>query len=104
MWSHYAQVTLVMHNKPMALDQVAPSTQDIEDFRQRFSRYASYKTTPAEAFSLFEEARLKCPVPHSDESDGFYVLVNYDDVKAAHQDWQTFSTEPGIMRPIGDRP
>jgi cytochrome P450 len=84
--------------------QPRPGDAAIDDFTQRFSRYASYKTTPAEAFALFEEARTKCPVPHSDESDGFYVLVNYDDVKAAHSDWHTFSNEPGIMRPIGERP
>jgi cytochrome P450 len=85
-------------------ESTATAAPDLDDFLERFSRYASYKTTPAEAFALFEEAREKCPVPHSDESDGFYVLVNYDDVKAAHSDWRTFSNLPGIMRPIGDRP
>lgn len=95
-----------MHNTLVSMPTPSAELPDhaVEDFKQRFASYASYKTTPAQAFALFEEARQKCPVPHSDESDGFYVLVNYDDVKAAHQDWESFSNEPGIMRPIGERP
>jgi cytochrome P450 len=75
-----------------------------DDLDQRFAEYASHKTTPEEAFGLFEEARRKCPVARSEESGGFYVVVNYDDAKAIHSDTETFSNEPSIMRPLADRP
>ena len=50
---------------------------------------------------LFEAARAAgCPVAHSDEHDGFHLLLAYDDVRASMADHGLFSSEPRISRPI----
>lgn len=67
--------------------------------------YSSYESTPAASYRLFEEARAAgCPVAHSEKLDGFHLLLDYDDVRAAHRDWETFSSEPEVLRPIVERP
>lgn len=45
----------------------------------------------------------KCPVVHSTVGKGYYLLNTQDDVRAAAQDWQTFSSAKGYMpnRPEG---
>ncbi|MEJ2861737.1 cytochrome P450 [Actinomycetospora flava] len=62
--------------------------------------WSCYTTTPAHSMALFEEARSRCPVAHSDEHDGFHLLVDHDDVKAAMADHGTFSSEPQVLRPM----
>ena len=41
---------------------------------------------------------------YSEERGGYYLLMGYHDVKAAHSNWQQFSTEPSIMRPLSEKP
>ena len=45
----------------------------------------------------------KCPVVHSQVGRGYYLLNTQDDVRAAAQDWKTFSAAKGYMpnRPDG---
>ena len=45
----------------------------------------------------------KCPVVHSQVGKGYYLLTTQDDVRAAAQDWRTFSAAKGYMpnRPEG---
>lgn len=43
--------------------------------------------------------RAQCPVTRSDERGGFWVLTRYEDVLAAAQDWETFSSELGVAIP-----
>ena len=43
--------------------------------------WSCYTTTPARSLEIFEKARGQCPVAHSREHDGFYMLLNYEDVK-----------------------
>lgn len=72
---------------------------------QRLREYSSYESTPQESYALFEEARAAgCPVAHSEELDGFHMLLDYDDVRSAHRDPATFSSEPQVLRPIVERP
>lgn len=71
---------------------------------QRLRHYDSDQCTPREALALFDEARGRCPVAYSDERGGYYLLMGYHDVKAAHSNWQQFSTEPSIMRPVSEKP
>ncbi|MCA2276741.1 hypothetical protein JF780_26230 [Mycobacterium intracellulare] len=40
------------------------------------------------------------PVARSNKLGGFWVLVDYAEVKQCHRDWQTFSSEPAVFRPI----
>lgn len=62
--------------------------------------WSCYTTTPADTLEIYEKARGQCPVAHSREHDGFYMLLNYDDVKSAMSDHGTFSSEPQVLRPM----
>ncbi|MGW1029455.1 cytochrome P450 [Streptomyces sp. NPDC002577] len=44
-------------------------------------------------------ARSRCPVAHSDQYGGFWVVTRYEDVLRVAQDWETFSSELGITVP-----
>ncbi|HET6949705.1 MAG TPA: cytochrome P450 [Acidimicrobiales bacterium] len=43
--------------------------------------------------------RARCPVTHSDERGGFWVVTRYEDVLRVAQDWETFSSELGVAIP-----
>src|SRR5262245_27995997 len=43
--------------------------------------------------------RAHCPVAHSDQWGGFWVISRYEDVLRVTQDWQTFSSAYGIAIP-----
>lgn len=64
------------------------------------SGWSCYTTSPAESLALFERARRRCPVAHSDEHDGFYMLLNWKDVRGAMTDHRTFSSTPQVLRPM----
>jgi cytochrome P450 len=78
-------------------------TTSADDISERLRHYDSQRLTPNEAFSLYEQARDVCPAAFSEELDGYFLLLNYDDVKRVHGDAATFSNEPQIMRPIAER-
>jgi cytochrome P450 len=63
-------------------------------------RWSSYNASPAESLRIFEQARARCPVGHSDEFDGFYILLDYRNVRKALSDFRTFSSEPQVARPL----
>jgi cytochrome P450 len=44
--------------------------------------------------------RSLCPVAHSEEYGGFWVVTDYDDVLRVAQDWRTFSSESGLTVPV----
>jgi cytochrome P450 len=62
--------------------------------------WTCYTTAPARSLEIFEEARRQCPVAHSEGHSGFYMLLDYADVKAAMTDHRTFSSEPQVLRPM----
>lgn len=62
--------------------------------------WSCYTTDPARSLELFERARKRCPVALSDEHEGFYLLLNYRDVRDAMLDHKTFSSEPQVLRPM----
>ena len=66
---------------------------DVED-------WSCYSASPADSLALFDENRGKCPVPHSSGHDGFFMLLNYADVRSAMMDYRTFSSEPQVLRPM----
>lgn len=76
-----------------------------KDLKSELAGYSSYTSTPARALDLFEEARAAgCPVPHSDEMGGFFLALDYADVKAVHSDWESFSHSPTVVLPVVERP
>lgn len=76
----------------------------IENTQARLQSFSSYTVSPTEALELFAATRGHCPIPHSDQFGGFHILINYDDVRTAMRDWQTFSSSPSAVRPLSDRP
>jgi cytochrome P450 len=64
------------------------------------SRLSCYTTTPERSLEVFKAARAKCPVAHSDQHDGFHLLLDHDDVKSALRDHENLSSEPSVMRPL----
>lgn len=46
-----------------------------------------------------DRMRTRCPVTHSDERGGFWVVTRYEDVLRIAQDWETFSSELGVAIP-----
>jgi cytochrome P450 len=81
------------------------STTEATDLERRLSQFSTYETTPDEAFALFRGAReAGHPVFWSDKQDGHFVFIDYADVKAAHNDWETYNSSPQVLRPLAPRP
>ena len=76
------------------------SADDTEALPPDVSHWSSYTAPPQRSLEVFEELRAKCPVAHSQALDGFYMLLNYDDVKRAMTDHKTFSSAPQVLRPM----
>jgi cytochrome P450 len=75
------------------------------DLHERFAAYSGYHADPETGRELFREAReAGCPIAHSDQLGGFHLLLEHADVRRVHADWETFSHEPSVMRPLVDRP
>lgn len=74
------------------------------DLVEELSKFSSHTTTPARSLDLFAAAQGRCPVAHSDEHDGFHMMLDYDSVKRATSDHAVFSSEPQVLRPILPRP
>jgi len=70
-----------------------PATRDVEEELRQLS---CYTTPPERTLELFEAARAAgCPVAHSDEHEGFHLLLGYDDVKKGMADHGLYSSKPG---------
>ncbi|MFC6129615.1 cytochrome P450 [Mycolicibacterium llatzerense] len=81
-------------------------TQNLDaDLGEELAGYSSYTSTPEKALTLFERARESgCPMARSEEMGGFYLALDYDDVKKLHSDWETYSYTPTVVLPVVDRP
>jgi len=62
--------------------------------------WSCYTASPAKSLELFERSRDRCPLPHSEQHSGFFMLLNYADVRSAMMDYRTFSSEPQVLRPM----
>ena len=63
-------------------------------------QWSCYTTAPGRSLEIFEQARSQCPVAHSDAHQGFFMLLNYGDVRSAMADHRTFSSQPQVLRPM----
>jgi cytochrome P450 len=64
-----------------------------------FADFDHHKNSYETVWSQYAEMRAKCPVAHSDQHGGFWVLTRYDDVKTAARDYATFSSGDGVRVP-----
>jgi cytochrome P450 len=46
-----------------------------------------------------ERMRRLCPVAHSDQYGGYWIVTKYEDVLKVAQDWESFSSELGVSIP-----
>ncbi|GGL61461.1 cytochrome P450 [Wenxinia marina] len=64
--------------------------------RETFSRAHDFDADVTEGFDdahrLFDDLRERCPVAHSNDFEGFWVLTRYADIEAAMDDSSLFST------------
>lgn len=56
------------------------------------------------AIQLFDAARKTCPVPHSSQVGGYYLLLTDKDVRKAMLNSRTFASGPSASRPLADDP
>lgn len=63
-----------------------PPPNDIHDFDAAIAE--EFDTAP----QLFAELRGRCPVAHTTDYEGFWLLTRYNDVAGVLQDTETFST------------
>jgi cytochrome P450 len=54
---------------------------------------------PAGLPATLARMREACPVAHSDQYGGFWVVTKYKDVLRVAEDWETFSSEHGLLVP-----
>ena len=81
---------------------MATTTTSLED---RLSQFSTYETTPDDAFALFRDARAAGrSVFFSEKLGGFYVFLDYADVKSSHADPATYNSGPLVLRPLVERP
>lgn len=62
--------------------------------------WSCYTSTPADSLALFDRLRGVCPVAHSSQHDGFYMLLDWRSVRAAMSDYKSFSSQPQVLRPM----
>jgi cytochrome P450 len=55
---------------------------------------------PAVLPDTLARMRSLCPVAHSDQYGGFWVVTDYEDVLRVAQDWGTFSSAHGLTVPV----
>ncbi|WP_406630733.1 cytochrome P450 [Amycolatopsis sp. WGS_07] len=63
-----------------------------------FDPYAETLTEP-EVWSVYADLQARCPVAHSPERGGFWMVSRFDDVRAALKDPETFSSAWGHRVP-----
>ncbi|MBB4689572.1 cytochrome P450 [Amycolatopsis jiangsuensis] len=64
-----------------------------------FTDFDHHSNTYENVWSRYEKMRDTCPVAHSDQHGGFWVLTRYDDVKKAARDTEAFSSAQGVRVP-----
>jgi cytochrome P450 len=58
---------------------------------------------PDKIYAQFEQLRSKCPVAHTSQTGGFWLLTRYDDVKRAASDTDTFISSVKAVIPSDPR-
>jgi cytochrome P450 len=82
---------------------------DTSDARGRGETATDVKLDPndpdyvRDPYPTYSELREKCPVAHSDEFGGFWMLSRYHDIREASRDTELFSSAQGVtLPPVGN--
>ncbi len=82
------------------MERAAEASTTIDDdwCRHHFDHLSSALADDLDA--TLSRMRTLCPVAHSDQYGGFWVVTNYEDVLEIAQDWETFSSAHGLTVPV----
>ncbi|GGG27046.1 cytochrome P450 [Rhodococcoides trifolii] len=72
-----------------------PNTADVG-----VDQFSAHTMSPNRALEVFDEARSRCPVAHSEEHGGFHLMLAHSAVRTAAADHRRFSSEPQVLRPV----
>jgi cytochrome P450 len=76
------------------------ATDPTHDYPEMIRTFDIYdEKTPVVMDDVFDYARAKCPVPHVDANEGYYLVTRYQDVRAVLTDDATFSSRGGKSQP-----
>ncbi|KAL2844930.1 cytochrome P450 [Aspergillus pseudodeflectus] len=67
------------------------------------SAYIERYNNPSKIYNQFADLRSRCPVAHTSEMGGFYLLTRHEDVKAAASDTETFISSVKAVIPSDPR-
>lgn len=76
-----------------------PSSSGMQGFDPRgFDHHDALQMGDAHS-EIYRQLRELCPVAHSEQHDGFWIVSRYEDCFQAAQDWRTFSSAGGVTLP-----
>jgi cytochrome P450 len=76
----------------------ATGTMTDDWYRQNFDHLAP--EVAVDLPGVLARMRSLCPVAHSGQYGGFWVVTKYEDVLRVAQDWETFSSASGLTVPV----
>jgi cytochrome P450 len=76
----------------------ATGTMTDDWYRQNFDHLAP--EVAVDLPGVLARMRSLCPVAHSEQYGGFWVVTKYEDVLRVAQDWETFSSASGLTVPV----
>jgi cytochrome P450 len=76
----------------------ATGTMTDDWYRQNFDHLAP--EVAADLPGVLARMRALCPVAHSEQYGGFWVVTKYEDVLRVAQDWESFSSAHGLTVPV----
>jgi cytochrome P450 len=79
------------------METLSPEPLDDDWWAHHFD-YLSPQVTQ-DLYPALARVRARCPVAHSDQHGGHWVVTRYEDVLRVAQDWETFSSALGVGIP-----
>ncbi|KAL2802248.1 cytochrome P450 [Aspergillus granulosus] len=79
------------------MEEVLETATEVDDFK------LIEDNNPSKIYTQFADLRSRCPVAHTSEMGGFYLLTRYEDVKAAAADTETFISSVKAVIPSDPR-
>jgi hypothetical protein len=71
--------------------------ETLSDLASHFDHHSA--ALGRDPYPVFEEMRSKCPVAHSDQYGGFWVVSDYENVRRVLKDFRVFTNTRGVTIP-----
>ncbi|ETB36100.1 hypothetical protein N602_25055 [Mycobacterium avium subsp. hominissuis 10-5606] len=93
----------VSHSRPASLDtDRAPrslTTSEVSYFADHFDHH--HPAFGQDPYPVYELMQSRCPVTHSDNYGGFWIVTGYDEARYVWQHPELFATQPSVSVPHG---